>query len=70
MEKWEYKSIKFETKGFMGGILEINDFDNKLNELGQQGWEKDILERLLGFLRERLDYREQDFYYRYILAYK
>lgn len=39
MEKWEYKSIKFETKGFMGGILEINDFDNKLNELGQQGWE-------------------------------
>lgn len=39
MEKWEYKSVKFETKGFMGGILEINDFDNKLNELGQQGWE-------------------------------
>ncbi len=39
MEKWEFKSVKFETKGFLGGKLELNDFDNRLNELGQQGWE-------------------------------
>ncbi len=37
MEKWEYKTIKL--KGFQGGILEIEDFDDALNKLGQQGWE-------------------------------
>lgn len=39
MERWEYTSIKVETKGFMGGILETEDFDYKLNNLGEQGWE-------------------------------
>jgi hypothetical protein len=39
MEKWEYKTIKLETKGLMGGILETEDFDYKLNALGDQGWE-------------------------------
>ena len=39
MEKWEYKSVKLETEGFLGGILDINDFDYELNKLGEQGWE-------------------------------
>lgn len=39
MERWEYKSLKVETKGFLGGILDTDDFDNKLNLLGEQGWE-------------------------------
>ncbi|MDF2675613.1 MAG: hypothetical protein K0R09_3885 [Clostridiales bacterium] len=39
MEKWEYVSIKVETKGFIGGILEIEDFNHQLNTLGEQGWE-------------------------------
>lgn len=39
MDRWEYRSIKVETKGFMGGILDTYDFDSKLNDLGEQGWE-------------------------------
>lgn len=39
MEKWEYKTIKFELKGFAGGKLETSDFDFQLNKLGEQGWE-------------------------------
>ncbi len=39
MEKWEYTSFKVEPKGLMGGILETEDFNNKLNRLGEQGWE-------------------------------
>ncbi|MET7044427.1 DUF4177 domain-containing protein [Clostridium botulinum] len=39
LDKWEYTSIKVETKGLLGGILEIEDFNFKLNELGEQGWE-------------------------------
>lgn len=39
MERWEYKTIKFGLKGFVGGILEIEDFDYEMNKLGEQGWE-------------------------------
>lgn len=39
MDKWEYVSIKVETKGFAGGILEIEGFDYQLNRLGDEGWE-------------------------------
>lgn len=39
MERWEYTSFKMETKGFTGGILEIEDFNIKLNEFGQRGWD-------------------------------
>lgn len=39
MEKWEYTTIKLQLKGFQGGILEIEDFNDKLNKLGEQGWE-------------------------------
>lgn len=37
--KFEYKTIKFETTGFAGGILDVDKFNTKLNELGRDGWE-------------------------------
>ena len=39
MDRWEYRTIKFKLKGFSGGILETEDFNNELNRLGDQGWE-------------------------------
>lgn len=39
MDKWEYLSIKFQTEGSFGGILDIKNFNIELNKLGEQGWE-------------------------------
>lgn len=39
MTYWEYRTEQFETKGFMGGKLEVNAFQDKLNQLGKEGWE-------------------------------
>ncbi len=39
MEQWEYLSVKFETTGFSGGILDLADFDRQLNQYGKDGWE-------------------------------
>jgi hypothetical protein len=39
MQKWEYKTIKLETTGMMGGILDTTAFDRTLNQLGSEGWE-------------------------------
>jgi hypothetical protein len=39
LEKWEYKSIKSKTEGFLGGKLDLNEFEFSLNTLGEQGWE-------------------------------
>lgn len=39
MTYWEYRTEQFETKGLMGGKLEINAFQDKLNQLGKEGWE-------------------------------
>lgn len=39
MERWEYRSIKVLSKGFLGGILEIQEFDTELNRMGSEGWE-------------------------------
>lgn len=39
MERWEYRTLKMLTKGFMGGILDTNSFDNELNRMGSDGWE-------------------------------
>jgi len=36
LEKWEYMSTREEVSS--GGFLDIL-YDNKLNELGEQGWE-------------------------------
>jgi hypothetical protein len=38
--RWEYKTAKVEAKGwFAGGKLDALEFDQVLNEMGDQGWE-------------------------------
>ncbi len=39
MDRWEYQTIRFEVKGVMGGILDIDAFQEELNQMGQEGWE-------------------------------
>jgi hypothetical protein len=39
LERWEYKTIKLETRGIMAGNLEVEDLEKKLNVLGEHGWE-------------------------------
>lgn len=36
---WEYKTVKVKAKGAMGGLLDTEEFEAKLNELGARGWE-------------------------------
>jgi hypothetical protein len=38
-QTWEYMTVKVETKGFRGGILDTTEFDVELNRLGREGWE-------------------------------
>ena len=38
MERWAYKTVKMETKGMLGGVVDTDKFDTMLNELGAQGW--------------------------------
>ncbi len=38
--KWEYTTVMFEAQGwFLGGKLNGQTFTDRLNTLGQQGWE-------------------------------
>ena len=38
--KWDYLTVKFTTSGwFLGGILDGEKFNDRLNQLGQEGWE-------------------------------
>lgn len=37
--KWEYKSITFDEKKFLTGKADPEAFTEKLNTLGEQGWE-------------------------------
>ena len=63
MEKWEYISTRVEVSS--GGFLDIL-YDNKINELGEQGWElvsffitnrkQDIVKFQYQFLREEYNY--------------
>jgi len=39
MVKWEYCTEEFETTGFSGGILDLQIFNDRLNDLGSRGWE-------------------------------
>lgn len=36
---WEYKTIKLQTKGLLGGKFDENRLDEYMNQLGSQGWE-------------------------------
>ena len=37
--RFEYKTIKLATSGFLGGKFDASDLDAELNRLGDQGWE-------------------------------
>jgi hypothetical protein len=39
MEKFEYKTLFTDAKGFLGGKVDQREFQYDLNELGAQGWE-------------------------------
>jgi hypothetical protein len=39
VEKFEYKVFAIDTKGFWGGRVEIDQIENQLNQLGNEGWE-------------------------------
>jgi hypothetical protein len=38
MPKWEYKTIKIDAKGMLGGIVDTPQLDSLLNSLGREGW--------------------------------
>ncbi len=38
--KWEYRTVVFEVSGwFIGGKLDGQRFNDRLNQLGEEGWE-------------------------------
>lgn len=37
--KWEYMTVMFETKGLWTGTLDGQAFTDRLNRLGEEGWE-------------------------------
>jgi len=38
--KWEYRTVVFEVPGwFIGGKLDGEKFNDRLNQLGEEGWE-------------------------------
>ncbi len=39
MEKFEYKVVAYDTKGFWGGSVDQKQLENQLNLLGNDGWE-------------------------------
>lgn len=39
MEKFEYKTLTTDAKGIFGGKVKVEEFENKLNQLGLEGWE-------------------------------
>lgn len=39
MEQYEYYTFIYDTKGFWGGSVDVSQFQNKLNDLGNDGWE-------------------------------
>jgi hypothetical protein len=39
MVKWEYKVVEFNSGGFMGGQINTQEIESRLNELGKLGWE-------------------------------
>lgn len=39
MDKFEYKAVIYDTKGFWGGNVNESQLENQLNSLGNEGWE-------------------------------
>lgn len=39
MDKFEYYTYKYDTEGWMGGKVDVNQLQTELNRLGEDGWE-------------------------------
>ena len=39
MIQWEYKTVKLQTSGFLGGKVDEQELQSTLNDLGFEGWE-------------------------------
>lgn len=39
MEQYEYKTVTYDPKGFWGGAVDTNQFQDQLNAFGNDGWE-------------------------------
>lgn len=39
MEKFEYKVVTYDPNGFFGGNVKIDQIEDQLNQLGNEGWE-------------------------------
>ncbi len=39
MEKFEYKVVTYNPNGFFGGNVKIDQIEDQLNQLGNEGWE-------------------------------
>lgn len=39
MKKYEYRTKLIDAKGMWGGKVSVSDFNQMLNESGQDGWE-------------------------------
>ncbi len=39
MDKFEYKVLAYDPKGFFGGSVVVSQIENQLNQLGEEGWE-------------------------------
>jgi hypothetical protein len=37
--KWEYRTVKLATTGFLGGKFDAAQLDANMNQLGREGWE-------------------------------
>jgi hypothetical protein len=38
--RWEYRTVMFDVTGwFLGGVLDGAKFNDRLNQLGEEGWE-------------------------------
>lgn len=38
MDKYEYKTFRYDTKGLWGGKVETDQFEMALNRFGDDGW--------------------------------
>ncbi len=39
MERYEYKVVTYDTKGFFGGKVDVGQLEYQLNLIGDEGWE-------------------------------
>ncbi|KKO52632.1 DUF4177 domain-containing protein [Paenibacillus sp. DMB20] len=39
MDQWEYKTVKYQTGGFLGGKVNEDELNELLNSYGYEGWE-------------------------------